>query len=380
MQREMNDKLNRLLQVYESQQNVNRVLSEGLSPQKRAKITNISQNSTGWPTLQPPVTTVQQGAVPMPRLNQVEPAAVDSEATNTLPHSHTTAAQNLLTWPSISAFKLESNSEYVMMEEENRGLLRLYGRGEGHDKMDSGQGPASPADSSSSSRAEDSPSPPADPLWGYGFKPPYPSNRGPHGDHPGGLNPDGSPNYAADLVDKYFESYLRHMYILHPFLDKKTIRDHVNQFKSRYSRERPGLQRKRKLEEESSPTPVHDLHGHSPVSHTISVERSVRNAIVLLVLALGKICDHKAPLPASPPATSSTTTMPTSAPTPRSSNSDAFSPPPGSPYQPFGSKSKVLVTNLSEKHEPERTNVDVIPGLAYYDVACDILGGTPGWV
>lgn len=374
MQRETNDKLNRLLQVYESSRNDIKTLAEDLSPEKRARISTTLQNPATYPPQpQALVTDIQHDTLSMTSPTFVN---VDSEATNTLPHSHTTAAQHLLLWPSIQAFGLESNPDYVMDLEESRGILRLYGRGEGHDKMDGSQGPASPADSSTSSRAEDSPSPPAESVWGYGFRPPYPSNHGLHGDHPGGLNVDGSPNYTSKLVDKYFESYMRHIYILHPFLDKKTIKDQINHFKSRYSPDRPGLMRKRKHGDDS-PTSAHDSHGPTAVCHSISVERSVRSAIVNLVLALGKICDHKTPLPASPPA-SSTMTVPTSAFTPRSSNSDAFSPTPASPYQQFAPKSRPLVANLSERHETERNNVDVIPGLAYYGVACDILGGLRG--
>ncbi len=368
-----NDKLDKILQVFETQpwRNDNKMLAEDLSPEKRARIsTTLQENRLGSSVAT--AVDIQPGVIPMDSSDFVNPANVDSEAMNTLPHSHTTAAQHLLLWPSIRKFGLESNPDYVMILEENRGILRLYGRGEGHDKMDGSQGPASPADSSSSSwRADDSPSPPAESLWGYGFKPPYPSNYGSQADHPGGLNADGSPNYASELVDKYFESYMRHIYILHPFLDKKTIKDQINQFKSRYSPDHPGLIRKRKHGHDS-PTPAHESHGAAPASHTIGVERSVRNAIINLVLALGKICDHKTPLPASPPASS------TSAPTPRSSNSDAFSPTPGSPYQHLGPKSKPLVTHVPDKHEAERNNVDVIPGLAYYGVACDILGGLRG--
>ena len=343
MQREMSEKLNRLLQVCESHHNDIMTLSQGLSPEKRARISTTMDGLTVWSSSQVSMGAIQPTSMQLAGLQQdvmhsapsnpIYPAnTIDSEATNTLPHSHTTAAQNLLFWPAIANFRLESNPDYVMVEEENRGILRLYGRGEGHDKMDGSQGPTSPADSSSSSRIDESPSPPAESVWGYGFKPPYPHNQGAPGDHPGGLNPDGSPNYAADLVDKYLQSYMKHMYILHPFLDKKTIRDHVNQFKSRYSRERPALKRKRRDDGDNSPAPAYEPQAMPPINHTISVERSVRNAIVLLVLALGKICDHKSPLPSSPPA-SSTATLPTSAPTPRSSNSDAFSPTPGSPNQ-----------------------------------------------
>jgi Fungal Zn(2)-Cys(6) binuclear cluster domain len=377
MQREANDKLNRILQVCESSRNDIRTLAEDLPPEKRARISTTLENPRTWQTSHAPTTDIQQSMMPMVPSNHLLPENMDSDKVNSLPHDHTTAAQHLLLWRSIREFGLEPNPDYVMCAEENRGILRLYGRGEGHDKMDGSQGVASPAGSSSSPQTNDSPSPPDEPLWGYGFRPPYPSNHGLQGDHPGGLNADGTPNYHPELVDKYFESYMKHIYILHPFLDKKTIRDQINRFKSSYSRDRPGLTRKRKHERDDSPTPPHESHRPPTTIHSVGVERSVRNAIVLLVLALGMICDHRAPLPASPPA-SSTVAVPTSAPTPRSWNSDAFSPTPASPYQQLGPKSKSLVANVSDRHEIERNNVDVIPGLAYYNVACDILGGLRG--
>lgn len=368
MQREVNDKLNRLLQLYECSRQEIRMLLEELPPDKRARMSS---------TVQVPAADLRTVVMPMALPSHVNPVNVDSDATNTLPHTHTTAAQHLLLWPSIREFGLASDPDYVMMAEEQRGILRLYGRGEGHDKLDGAMGPVSPAASSSSPRTDDSPSPPAESLWGHGFRPPYPLNHGASGDHPGGLNTDGTPNYDPDLVDKYFHSYMRHIYILHPFIDKKSITENVNLFKSRYSRDRLSVNRKRKHERDDSPTLAHDSARSTSLTHTIGVERSVRSAIVLLVLALGMICDHRAPLPASPPALS-TVAVSTSAPTPKSWSSDAFSPTPGSPYQQFGSRSRPLVANVYDRHELDRNNVDVIPGLAYYNVACDIIGGLRG--
>jgi len=384
LQRETCDKLNQILRACEG-------AGERMSLEKLPTKSATLQGTATWQSSQAlpnaphgaMMTNSSQQVNPVNPVdavslaNPVETVNVDSEEMNSLPHSHTTAAQNLLLWPSIKEFGLESDPDYVMNEEESRGLLRLYGRGEGHDQMDSGQLPASPAaDSGSSVRADDSPSPPAESLWGYGFRPPYASQYV-HGDHPGGLNADGAPNYEPELVDKYFDSYMRHIYILHPFLDKKAMRDHINYFKSRYSHNRLGLVRKRKHEGDDSPNFAHEPHRPSLGSHTIGVERSVRNAMVLLVLALGMICEHKAPLPASPPA-SSMATVTTSAPTSRSSNSDPFSPIPASRHQHMGARSRGWAANIPERHDSEKNNVDVIPGLVYYNVACDILGGLRG--
>jgi Fungal Zn(2)-Cys(6) binuclear cluster domain len=112
MQREMNDKLDRLLRFYES-------LSE-----EPIQITTL-QNAALWSSVQ---TNFQQGAVP---IVSVDPADPDNDTTNTLPHSHTTAAENLPTRPMIQAFPPGSIPNYVMMEEDHRGILRHCGTG-GH--------------------------------------------------------------------------------------------------------------------------------------------------------------------------------------------------------------------------------------------------------
>jgi hypothetical protein len=71
---------------------------------------------------------IQQGAMPM---TPVDPSEPENDATNTIPYNHTTAAENLLTWPPIHS------PDYVR-------------RGEGHNRIDRSQGPTSIADSPSS--------------------------------------------------------------------------------------------------------------------------------------------------------------------------------------------------------------------------------------
>lgn len=52
-----------------------------------------------------------------------------------IPVEHTTAAHKLLMWPSIKSllYPKEYDEDYVMKLEEGRGLIRVYGRGEGDD-------------------------------------------------------------------------------------------------------------------------------------------------------------------------------------------------------------------------------------------------------
>ena len=110
LQRETNDKLDRLLRLCES------------PSEEPIQITTL-QNAALWPSMQ---TNFQQGAIPMA---SVDPADPDNDTTNTLPQSHTTAAENLHTWPIVQAFPPGSNPNYVMMEEkeDRRGILCLPG-------------------------------------------------------------------------------------------------------------------------------------------------------------------------------------------------------------------------------------------------------------
>jgi hypothetical protein len=106
--------------------------------------------------------------------NKTDPYTTDEFA---LPVKHTTAAQNLFSWPVrvlMPKDRPEDYTEsYVMDLESKRGLLRLYGCGEGEDKNDGGAGAPSPANSSDSSRNEDEQSgaSPRGGVWGTGQLP-----------------------------------------------------------------------------------------------------------------------------------------------------------------------------------------------------------------
>ncbi|KAK5311803.1 hypothetical protein LTR93_011582 [Exophiala xenobiotica] len=105
------------------------------------------------------------------------------------------------------------------------------------------------------------------------------------------------------------------------------------------------------------------------------IEHSVANAIVLLVIALGKVTSHREPLPG--PA--STTTMRTS--TPHSALYTDLPMPMSAPTSPFNNQ-----VNLNGAHNvavpsPANTqgkNMDAILGLAYFAKAAAILGELPG--
>ena len=144
---------------------------------------------------------------------------------------HTTAAHRLLCWPSIRAAFSNSTAsslsgDYVMKYEQYKGVLRVYGRGEGQDTGDEGH--PSPAASTASPRSEEgsevrSP-PPSTGLWGSGFADSATARE------VGGLGRDGKPVVDGHTLDKLLKLYLENIHILHPFLDKTALTEMVKRF------------------------------------------------------------------------------------------------------------------------------------------------------
>jgi hypothetical protein len=318
----------------------------------------------------------------------------------TLPAKHTTAAQNLVNWPSIKALiPAGITTSYVIDEESGRGLLRLYGSGEGEDKHDGHEGAPSPANShSSEGRRMDEETSSSSPhgVWGTGqFHAPLTSNHSYTArDHPGGVSPQGGLMLDTEAVDRYFRSYMANIHILHPFLEPVVLRQMIYIFKRKYSWDyratQPtvatiGTKRKREttdspisIDEQSTPGFVGNRTQTRGFSAGVSpIEHSVANAIVLLVLALGKITSHREPLPGPATTTSLRTSLPYSAlytdlPMPMSA-----------PTSPFHNQVNLNGTNnvaVSSPANPQGKNMDAIPGLAYFAKAADILGELPGGI
>jgi hypothetical protein len=347
----------------------------------------------------------------------------DSEGPGELsiPMEHTTAAHKLLRWPSIKAFisKITDNEDYVMEAEENRGLLRLYGRGEGIDRGDgSGLGESSDAGSPGADDGSLGVSTsPIEPLWGTGLS--TGDNvevRRKDAHRVGGLNADGTLRLDPPRVEHLINSYFQNIHILHPFLDKGRIVNMVSVLQARTnsaSSSTTGVSPSTPFAVSNMQNPPvkapkrkrsTGLGGPSTTpSYSTSrtpLERSINTAIVLLVLALGKICDHRTWVPGpvpenrkSSPGTMMSPPLKTDSPptsvkhSPTSSASSTYSALP-SPYE--GPRMPNLSRRTSidghpvfekkpfESRNIEPRNVDVVPGLAYYTIATEILGSLNG--
>ncbi|KZF20052.1 hypothetical protein L228DRAFT_270807 [Xylona heveae TC161] len=335
-----------------------------------------------------------------------------------IPIEHTTAAQKLLRWPSIADLAKASgvvNENYVMEGEERRGLLRLYGRGEGLDSFDGGRpGPLSPAASRSSEqdgRIMSPASPPSEGLWGTGLSPPaMETYRALPEQNPftSGAHQASYLKLDAKTIYRLFESYVKNVHILHPFLDKPRLSKMIETFVARYATstsnglETPhrdsqreyhapshrGPKRKRSL----GSTASHSLpsNGSSPNQQSNMAtlpERSISTALVLLVLALGRICEHKDPLPAlvseygqwDPPGTYASFPVQLDSPPMLTKQSPSSRSPSdwGRPTPP-SRRPSIETLASEERRDLHLKNIDVIPGLAYYAYATDILGNLHG--
>ena len=333
-------------------------------------------------------------------LRRNESIADDNSINFAMPLKHTTAVYNLFKWQSIKALLPESQStSYVVDLETKRGLLRFCGCGEGEDKGDGHDGASSPAGSSSSEgRRMDEETSSASPrgFCGNGQFPLLQASSDSHiaREHPGGSIPRGRFMVDSEAVDRYFRAYMDHMHILHPFLEPKVLRQMVHAFKKKYSWDfgvlHAGIGAKRKREATNSPPPTseRDMRPQdrssqarlgNTTSYTTNIEHSVTNAIVLLVIALGKLCTYRQPIPgpastsAMHPSTPHTMHSALSdLPLPRSTHVSPFA------NQPYLKGNGPMA--ISSSSNPDGKNMDVTPGLSYFAIAADILGELPGGV
>ncbi|QVM13770.1 hypothetical protein D8B26_008401 [Coccidioides posadasii str. Silveira] len=208
------------------------------------------------------------------------------------------------------------------------------------------------------------------------------------------------------MVYAYHKSYMENMHILHPFLRSTDLAIMVKDFVNAYSPPKRGhfaappfghivandsmntlnrsQKRKRSVDVASGYTELESPGSdHSMGASCPPIQRSMDNAIVLLVLALGAICSWKTELPGPIPDPPSKLPYVTSAVSPVTMDSampstNAFrSPTSRSPNNIQGWKRSGSYSG-SDHSDPNLKNMDVIPGMAYYALASDILGNLQG--
>lgn len=321
---------------------------------------------------------------------------------------HRTAPHKLLLlWPTIkpllTAAGVKHNDGYVM-EAEDRGILRLWTRGEGIDENDGTEpgGPASPAtDEQSPPENGIGTTPYVDGRWGVGFSSTPTSARSDQNIGVGGLKSNGEIDLDTATLNKLYDSYMRNIHIMHPFLDKRRVRRMFDNFIKRYNSGRPSRagwavstnfdsdQRPIKRQRSNGST-EHGSNGPEFDMRREPTERSPTNCIIFLVLALGKICLHTEPLPAI--VHDSKAHVNNMVAHQLSGNRMAGSPASlnvkSSPMSPHGTPTTQPTPSSDAGHRSRRSsvegsspnmyvgprNLDVIPGIAYFAKAAEILG------
>ncbi|KAL2872284.1 putative C6 finger domain protein [Aspergillus lucknowensis] len=308
-----------------------------------------------------------------------------------IPVEHTTAAHKLLGWPSITKLLQPHryDDDYVMKLEENREFMRLDGRG---DRVDLLEESTSQATSFNTSLEE-----------GYSevaaINSSWPNTR--YNDTPPeikGIDENGVVSLEAGTVRRYRNSYLDNLHKLHPFLNQQDLERKTETFiemycpkpgqtthisRSKNSIEAPRGAKRKRSGETLQPSPS---SGKPDSAAPRPVEKTLSNAIILLVLALGRICEVRddpirgpctdriidyrdEPIPGVPPHGA----LPPHEP-------DLLPPPQGSFYSPYQNHSPSTVPAPDDKYitlpdPPHLQNVDTVPGLALYAYATQILAG-----
>ncbi|KAJ5663586.1 hypothetical protein N7507_004317 [Penicillium longicatenatum] len=336
----------------------------------------------------------------------------DGEGELSIPVEHTTAAHKLLMWPSIQGLLSphKYDADYVMILEERRGLTSIYGQGENSYTADDTQLASAINNWDRKGLTDDGIS--------------IVQGGGAAHDLDAEIDRHGLLRLDAHTADRYYRSYLTHLHRLHPFLDPSVLTRQIDEFcriycPSPYERDRmntmcrdnPGAKRKRSYDD------IDGVRGASvdPTAPTSRprVGKNIDTAVILLVFALGAICEAKSPVPG--PITDDKGSymdqyIPApSLPLPQSvqkangtqsyaglspADSDILIPPSytntaQSAASSFSSTAGKDTTgiNLSRRHISTSQNeygkvknLQVIPGLALYGYATQILGPLQGGV
>ncbi|OJJ51851.1 hypothetical protein ASPSYDRAFT_63108 [Aspergillus sydowii CBS 593.65] len=294
-----------------------------------------------------------------------------------IPVEHTTAAHKLLGWPLIMSLLPRYDDDYVMKLERYRGLVRFEGRGEAQETDE--EVPSQPT--SFNTNLDENFSQYASPngTWIQNTK----YNEAPP--EVRGIDEYGVMSIDGETVRRYRDSYLEHIHKLHPFLNQHDLEQRTESFIAMHCpkpfSQQLSAKRKRSGDELQGPnyeqqsSPIAQPHGAAPPK----VQYSARNAIFLLVIALGRICEVRNE-PIRGPCTDRiidyrNESIPGE--TPRAGVSglspagpDSMGPPTNeAPMPPVMDEKSITLPD-----PPHLQNVDTVPGLVYYAYAARILG------
>ncbi|KAG7424498.1 hypothetical protein Forpi1262_v014562 [Fusarium oxysporum f. sp. raphani] len=316
---------------------------------------------------------------------EVEPGPPVPPGEPAIPINHTTLAGLLLEWPSIRELTkhhveregVRYISEYPISQEQNRGVLIVHGRGEDSHPSRHIQGPT---DHGNSDIADDDSSDMAFPspvtAWGQlgGLSP------SDQVEYKGGVLVDGNPDFSEPKVWEYVGSFKENILNMHPIIQPKLLDYWVQHFLDSLpaSPPRPARSQTTGTKRQRSPGPDGPEPPTPVQPRTGRPDRSIHTALVLMVLALGKVCLHRDNVP---DVVLPTEPLPSGSPAVR----DGAIPPRPNQRSPPGYSSHSHPLGLpspkaekGEKLDSLRKNYEAIPGLEYFAYATDILGNHTG--
>ncbi|ROT41340.1 hypothetical protein SODALDRAFT_271152 [Sodiomyces alkalinus F11] len=406
------------------------------TPQVAATPQHIPQPDPPHGTPQPAYTPVNEVANPM-SLNDVEDANLEQTVMederddiedreppgpavrpgkSSIPEDHTTSAGFLLTWPPIRAMTqhlllregIQYPEDFPQSIEERRGVIKLFGKGEGHGRWTPQLDQHGVLDVSTENYSDPGSSPAGQADWGQigslspGAQVDYKSST---------LTPQGQPDFSEATVLKYIKSFEDHILSMHPILLPKHLKIWVRSFLNQTA---PGDRRTLKVSgagpsaavakfansAQMQPGDAIGKRKRSPTSEPADKPRSspglvpgkpyrtVDNALVLAALALGKLSLHKGKVPDVAPSEYRTHSSPAvrngyptspaqSSPPSHSQSSGLPSPRENSAGMP-SRRPSWQGTASRTAGQSMRRNYDIIPGLEYLANATDIMGNQNG--
>lgn len=402
LQRFMDSTSNILTTIVETQQ---RYLSSSGLPQTRPASRDIVMVN-GIASPEPSI--VASAGTPHdthPPEKHHEITEVDANETTT---SHHTGAHYLMRWKAIGEIFREANvnnEDYVSSQEEANGQFRLFNKGSSGDNNMRPPAPQgmSPAASSDTNSVASYPYT-SDEVDAHAYNPAY-GERAIVPDNLGGLNTgvNGSIRLDDFLIRRLYDSYMSTMWVIFPIFNAVELKRKMDYFIARYS---PQLDRDDDRDYPHSPH--HHLQsitsnpqigskrkysasepkGYSGKKPRYLIDHTLSNAVVLLVLALGSLCEyddflmqedlpsygpvHRYPIQHGSPS-GTAKYSPTQASVSMSSPQDYDSMRSG-----IGSRGSSIDRNTYQAptfaKSSRRWNVEKIPGLAYWTEAAQILG------
>jgi hypothetical protein len=283
---------------------------------------------------------------------EVPPGEFVGPGTPAIPMNHTTPAALLLKWHSIKTMLkpfldqegVKLVDDFPMQQEEKRGTLHVWGRGEGTVLAD---------------------------CWG------------------GIESLPGPIDFGVETVSRLVRSYEDHIQNMHPLIPPENLQAMVTLFLNElyqnscqmrrgpvatFVQQPPKTGAKRKRTSPGPESPDSPVSTPPPKLGRLSFQRTINNAVVLLVLALGRICEVTGKIPDVVPVS-----VTYGSPIQRSPPSDT--PHSGLPsHRDTSSSHSSSVQTGGTVGTPRvgtsfKRNLDVIPGLDYFAYATDILGG-----